>query len=184
MGISIMEKDSIRPMKKVVLTGVESSGKTVLSQSIAGNYHCPMVKEYSRTYLKVKGLNYEQSDLVHILQGQLDLEAAAMLTNPNMIVCDTGPIVIKVWSLFKYGSVDSRIEQAVQSYRADLFILPDPEDISFEEDALRESPQDRDPLFQLYLNELIQLDIPFLIVTGSFEDRLNQVRNAIDGLLS
>ena len=107
-----------------------------------------------------------------------------IMTNPDLMVCDTGPIVIKVWSLFKYGSVDPRIVQAVNSYSADLFIIPNPEGVPFREGPLRENPNDRDQLFQMYLDELIQLDIPFLIAHGSFEERLNQVKDAIDGLLS
>jgi nicotinamide riboside kinase len=179
-----MEKDSIRSMKKVTFTGVESSGKTVLAQSIAEYYKCPLVEEYSRIYLKDKGLDYQQADLLSILQGQFDMESEVIMTNPDLMVCDTGPIVIKVWSLFKYGSVDPRIEQAVKSYRADLFIIPNPEGVPFRQGPLRENPNDRDQLFQMYLAELIQLDMPFLIAHGSFEERLNQVRDAIDSLLS
>jgi len=169
-------------MKKVVLTGVESSGKTVLAKSIAGHFNCPMVEEYARDYLRDMGTDYQQSDLLDILQGQFDREAAIIQTYPDLMVCDTGPIVIKVWSLFKYGSLDPKISNAVKSYKADLFILPDPEGVPFENDPLRENPNDRQKLFQIYLDELIQLDIPFIVTNGNFEERLNQVRDAIEGL--
>jgi len=179
-----MEKDPIFAMKKVVITGVESTGKTVLAQSLAGYYNCPLVEEYSRIFLKNIGLNYQQSDLLSILQGQFDLESKVMMTNPELMVCDTGPLVIKVWSLFKYGNVDPRVERAVQSYHADLYILPDPIGVPFEADPLRENPDNRMEIFQLYLNLLTQLDIPFLVATGSFENRLHQLKDAVDAILS
>ena len=184
MGISFMEKNHDRAMKKIVLTGVESTGKTVLSQSIAGSYRCPLVQEYARTYLKDKGLDYKKADLVKILQGQFDLEAGLVQKNPELLVCDTGPLVIKVWSLFKYGTVDPKIANAVKSYKADLFIIPDPDGVPFEEDGLRENRESRDQLYQMYIDELIQLDIPFLVATGSFKERLHQVKDAVDAILS
>ena len=170
-------------MKKIILTGVESTGKTALAQSIAGYYKCPLVQEYSRIYLKDIGTSYQQTDLINILQGQFDLEADVIRDNHELMVCDTGPIVIKVWSLFKYGNVDPKIANAVKSYKADLFIIPNPVGVPFEEDKLRENRDSRDQLYQMYIDELIQLDIPFLIVTGSFEERLNQVIDAIDAIL-
>jgi len=171
-------------MKKIVLTGVESTGKTILAQAIAEYYNGALVQEYARTYLEDIGTNYLQTDLIKILQGQFDAEAEAIGGNPDLVVCDTGPIVIKVWSLFRYGSVDPRIDAAVKSYNADLFIIPDPTGVPFQADELRENKDNVDILYQMYIDELIQLDIPFLIAKGSFEQRLNQIRIAVDAVLS
>ncbi|MBT8219611.1 MAG: ATP-binding protein [Bacteroidia bacterium] len=170
-------------MIKVVVTGVESTGKTVLAQSIGGYYKCQMVEEYARTYLQVTKGQYTQSDLVTILNRQMANEAVAIKTDPNLVVCDTGPYVIKVWSTFKYNTVDPKILQTIQNYEADLFILPDYKGIPYEEDPLRENPNDREILFEMYLKEMVNQDVPFLIVSGDFENRLWQVKRAVDWLV-
>lgn len=50
--------------KKLVLIGVESSGKTTLAQALAEKLQGTYVPEYARMYLDAHGLSYQQEDLL------------------------------------------------------------------------------------------------------------------------
>lgn len=170
-------------MIKVVVTGVECTGKTVLAQSIQAYYDAMLVPEFARGYLEKSNGIYSESDLLKILDQQLANEKKAMAMNPDLLVCDTGPYVIKVWSKFKYGRVDEKILNTIEKYQVDLFILPDYREIPFVDDPLRENPNDREVLFQMYLEEMTNQEVPFLVVSRDLENRLRQVKRAVDGLL-
>ena len=55
-----------------------------------------------------------------------------------------------------------------------------PEDIPWEEDPLRESPNQREELFELYLAELKNLKADFTILKGNFEDRKEKAISIIE----
>ena len=65
-------------IKKVVLIGPESSGKSTLCEKLAIHYDVPFVKEYARTYLGHSGSAYLHEDLLHITKGQLLEEKKAL----------------------------------------------------------------------------------------------------------
>lgn len=56
----------------ITIVGAESSGKTVLAKQLAAYFSCPWVPEYSREYLGNLGRAYNEDDLHHIAEGQLE----------------------------------------------------------------------------------------------------------------
>jgi nicotinamide riboside kinase len=165
-------------MKKIVVTGVESSGKTTLAIDLANKLNARYVSEYSREYLTHLTRPYLQEDLLKITHGQLRSELEAEQNSPDLIICDTSLLVLKVWSEYKYGYCDPWILDQFENHNWDMFLLPH-YDIPFEDDPLRENPKDRDVLFEIYLKELERLQIPFHILHGSPQDRLAQAIDAI-----
>ena len=61
-------------VKKIVILGPESTGKSTLSEQLAERYHTVWVPEYARAYLLEHGMNYSYQDLLTIAKGQLALE--------------------------------------------------------------------------------------------------------------
>lgn len=61
-------------LKKVVILGPESTGKSTLCAQLAEHYHTLWVPEYAREYLLKHGMNYSFDDLLTIARGQLALE--------------------------------------------------------------------------------------------------------------
>ena len=57
-------------------------------------------------------------------------------------------------------------------------------DIPWEPDSLRENPSDRDQLLQIYEQELIQLQIPYFLVSGDIASRLSRAIKIINNFLS
>ena len=49
-------------MRKVVVTGPESSGKTSMAESLSVYFNAPLVHEYSRVYLNKLDRNYNKEE--------------------------------------------------------------------------------------------------------------------------
>ena len=63
-----------KKIKKIILTGPESSGKTTLAKQLAERFQTTWVPEFARTYLDNLTRPYREDDLLRIAQGQKDLE--------------------------------------------------------------------------------------------------------------
>lgn len=169
-------------MIRVAITGPESSGKTSLAEALSIFYKTPYIPEFARDYLNAKNGVYDYEDLSIIAQGQFD-SFSKVKTNQSILLSDTELLVLKIWSEVKYGKVDSLIEQLLSQQQFDLYLLCRP-DIPWEYDPLREHPESRKELFDVYHNELIKLKLPFIIIEGKEKEiRLNKAIEAIDSLL-
>jgi len=62
------------PLKKIVIIGPESTGKSSLCEGLAAHYRTSWVREYAREYLLSHGMDYSFEDLMTIAKGQLALE--------------------------------------------------------------------------------------------------------------
>ncbi|HMQ47278.1 MAG TPA: ATP-binding protein [Saprospiraceae bacterium] len=162
-------------MKKILLTGPESSGKTTLAKALAHRYNGIWVPEYARLYLEKTAGNYQEEDLLAIAQGQMALENAMSSYQPDFLFCDTGMLVMKTWSEVKYGRCHPWIEAQWNQSRYDLYLLCGI-DIPWQEDPLREHPKEREYLYKHYLNALRKKKVSFLELEGSLEARLACVK--------
>ena len=61
-------------IKKIVIVGPESTGKTTLCRQLATHYHSLYCPEYAREYLLTHGKSYEYDDLLTIAKAQLQQE--------------------------------------------------------------------------------------------------------------
>ena len=77
-------------IKKVVLVGPESTGKSTLARRLAEHFNTVLVEEYGRIYCEKFGNDCDAMDHCHIAAGQLFLEEQAL---PNarhgLLICDT-----------------------------------------------------------------------------------------------
>lgn len=167
-------------VKKIVITGPESTGKSTLSQQLADHFSCEWVPEFARSYLEQLDRPYCQEDLLEIARGQATMEDRKKEGASQYLFCDTGLEVIKIWSLFKYGNVDPRIDRMLANRSYDFFLLCTP-DLEWTPDPLRETPkmEDRWQLFELYREEIRRLGIPWISVKGANHERLEM---AVSGL--
>jgi len=172
---------------RIAVVGPESSGKTTLTEALAHHYRCGYTKEYARYFLQEQGPTYTREDLLGIAQGQLMVEAEAQrLTGEHggkLIVCDTDMITIRIWSEEKYCAVDPLLAKLAADVHYDLWLLCSP-DIPWEADPLRENPLDRDRLFTVYAQALKAMARPYLVVSGTHEDRMHDAIRTIDALIA
>ena len=155
-------------MNKIIITGPESSGKTTLCENLAKHFKLSFSKEFARFYLEKNGYNYNQTDLLEIAKGQL-------LSEKNHQILDTDLITIKIWSEYKYGSCDSWILEKINEQKLEqrFYLLCKP-DIPWQSDPLRENPDNREELFEIYKMELEQLGLSYSII-----EKENRLENAI-----
>ena len=163
--------------KRFAITGPESSGKTTLSRALAEHYNTNWIPEFARAYLEKTNGIYTEIDLDLIAKSQLDTWKNAK--EEAILFCDTEMLVMKIWSEFKYGKCSSFIKKAFQNQQFEHYFLCRP-DIPWEEDPLREHPQQREQLFDLYHKSLIEHNLPFTIVEGELSDRLNICKNVLE----
>ncbi|UII28540.1 ATP-binding protein [Fulvivirga maritima] len=127
-------------MKKVVITGPESTGKSTLSSLLAKQFGTVWVPEFARGYIDQLSREYQEDDLIAIAQGQLNSEKAKAVEAKNgLLICDTELIVIKIWAEHKYGSCPPEIIKGIKENRYELYLLTYI-DIPWEEDPQREKP--------------------------------------------
>lgn len=170
-------------MLKVVVIGPESTGKSTLSERLAGHYQTMWVPEYARQYLDELPRPYEQQDLLVMAEGQLRLEEERAALANEVLICDTDLHVIKVWSEHKYGNCDPRILEMVAMRRYDLYLLTYI-DIPWEEDPQREHPDPtmREYFYQVYKDIVVNSGVPWVDIRGSYEERLQGAIEAVDKL--
>ena len=61
-------------MKRIVIIGPESTGKSTLCQQLADHYYTVWCPEYAREYLLKNGMNYTDEDLAAIAAGHIELQ--------------------------------------------------------------------------------------------------------------
>ncbi|HRH70975.1 MAG TPA: ATP-binding protein [Flavobacteriales bacterium] len=173
-------------MLRIAVVGPESSGKTTLTEALAGHYRCAYTKEYARTFLEDNGPGYAEEDLMHIAGGQLLVEGEAQKLAEDhgdaLLICDTDMLTIRIWSEEKFGRCHPLLMRLVQDVRYDLWLLCKP-DIPWKPDPLRENPDDRDRLFGVYERSVRLMAKPYVIMSGPHEERVTNAAQAIDALL-
>lgn len=147
---------------RIVVTGPESSGKTTLAESIGGELNVPVVPEIARAYLT--DLHYQPSDLLEIARRQLQAEKQG-------VVCDTDLQVIAIWWAERFGPVPQALGRMRTGLDDRAYLLCRP-DLPWEVDPLRENPDDRGRLFELYKRDLDDRQLRYAEVFGDGPDRV------------
>ena len=172
---------------KVVLFGPESTGKTTISLQLAEHYNTVWAPEFARKYLQDKWNNErktcENSDLIPIAIGQMKSENKLAKKADKILICDTDLLETKVYSESYYGGiVDPELDKYALENKYDLYFLTYI-DTSWEADDLRDKPNERQEMFDIFEKALIKYDRPYIILKGEKKTRLKTAIQAIDKLL-
>lgn len=176
-------------MKKIVVVGPESTGKSSLCEALAKHYQGIWVHEYAREYLTEHGTDYSFEDLLTIAQGQLALEdevtALAVREKTPCLFFDTDMHVMHVWSTFVFGREHELVEHERARRQYDLYLLACP-DLPWTRDHLREYPdlETRDKLYRIYKEILGNQSTPWAEVRGIGHLRTQGAIEAVDQLLA
>ncbi|MCB0521064.1 MAG: ATP-binding protein [Lewinellaceae bacterium] len=170
-------------MRKIVLTGPESTGKTTLAKQLAGHFGAQWVPEYAREYLESLGRKYVQDDLIEIAKGQIAKEDFFAQGNSRFILCDTSLEVIQIWSKVVFGNCAPWITEQLKMRQPDLYLLCQP-DLPWAPDPLRENPNDRDVLYTIYQQELAALGTDFIQINGIGNERFDKAAAEIEKFIN
>lgn len=183
----------VHQIKKIVLIGPESTGKTTLCEQLSVHYDSSWVQEFARDYLQTNGKEYKYIDIKKIAEGQLKYEETGiknamelLKSNPQKkhpVFLDTDFHVLKVWSEFVFNQCDNWILNTISERNYDLYLLCAP-DIPWVKDEYREAPdlELRLKIFEHYKEIMINQYTPWKIINGDFDSRLAQSIKAVEEL--
>lgn len=165
-----------KTIKRIAITGPESTGKSRLAKELADYYQTVWVPEFAREYLSNLNRPYNYDDILIIAKNQLDIENNLITKANRFIFCDTDFTVTKIWCDFKYKKTHPWIDEQFKSHKYDCYLLCNI-DLPWEYDPQRENANERNELFEIYLTTLRTANYPYSIING--EGRL-RIQNAID----
>ena len=183
-------------LKKIVVIGPESTGKSTLCEELAQYYETTWCPEFAREYLLTNGSAYEYDDLLTIAKGQLALEdeyitmlethSLPLLENGGHLplFIDTDMYVMKVWCEFVFGKCHRYILDQIVTRQYDLYLLCNV-DLPWVKDELREYPdlETRRKLYQIYKDIMVNQSIPWVDISGDYNERLQKAITAVNKLL-
>lgn len=171
--------------RRIVILGPESTGKSTLTEQLANHYNTAWVPEYARDHLNRHGMNYTYDDLLTIARRQLILEDEVVESaKRGMVFIDTDMYVMKIWCEFGFGRCHQWILDKIAERRYTLYLLCNV-DLPWHKDGLREYPdfESRHKLFHIYKDNMINQHVPWKLISGSDEERLNTAIDAVNRLL-
>ncbi|HMI78219.1 MAG TPA: ATP-binding protein [Ferruginibacter sp.] len=185
-------------IKKIVVVGPESTGKSSLCEQLAEHYHTVWVKEYAREYLLKNRTDYSFENLLDVARGQIENEELAVdrlsltekssheqrsTVNDQLLFIDTDMYVMKVWCEFVFDKCHHWILNRIVERKYDLYLLCNI-DLPWVKDELREYPDliNRQKLYHHYKDILINQHVPWIDISGNYEERLQKAVEAVDQL--
>ena len=167
------------PLRRILITGPESTGKSDLAVALASYYKGIVVPEYAREYIEHLGRPYEYNDVEHIARQQLKQYNESWV-EPKWIFFDTWLIITKVWFEFVYNKVPAWMDEQISQARFDMVLLC-AADIPWVFDSVRENGgKMREKLLDKYKYELDKFGLEWVLVTGTGDERLSRALNLIN----
>jgi NadR type nicotinamide-nucleotide adenylyltransferase len=159
-------------IKKIAIIGAESTGKTWLCETLAKHYQTVWVPEYARDYFNDSDIyNYTLEDLVTIAKKQILLEEELIQTAQQYLFCDTTLITLKIWAELEFQTTPKFISEQLLRIKYDHYFITN-NDVPWTTDEQRQNKHSRDLLFKMNLEEVQKTGIPYTIITGIWDERL------------
>ncbi|MEA3208761.1 MAG: HTH-type transcriptional regulator, transcriptional repressor of biosynthesis s [Chthoniobacter sp.] len=168
--------------RRVCILGAESTGTTTLARTLAEKFGTVWVAEYGREYSEQKLLRGESEwrseELVAIAEEQNRREDAAAREANRVLICDTNSFATTLWHRRYVGTDCEAVATVAARGRCDLYLLTGDE-IPFIQDGLRDGEHIRHEMHRWFVAALGAQQVPWLLITGSPEQRMETATAAI-----
>ena len=165
-------------MKKVVITGSESTGKTELAAALGAHFSAPVSTEFVREFAARQG-NISFSDHGPIARGQMASEDEAISRATNLVILDTDLVSTVVYCEHYFGRSPEWITEEARKRAGDLYLLLKP-DIPWVPDGIRDRGERREEMHALFGAKLRELGVECVEIGGSRAERLSLAIQAIE----
>ena len=171
---------------RIVVSGSECTGKTVLTRALAENFDAPFSTESARDYVSELGRAVQFSDVEPIARRQIESEDALLGDGSRLYIFDTDLFSTLIYSRLYFGRCPGWIEPLCRARRADLYLLCGI-DLPWVKDDFqrgRSTPTERQHAHSLFTNVLNENGCSVTAVSGLNNDRLQCAISAIETWLS
>lgn len=166
---------------RVVLLGSESSGKTTLAQALAADWGTAWVPEYGRERWVERGGQLSLQDLLDIGRIQVEREEAALAQATGVLFCDTSPLTTLGYAGWMFHTQPEALQALAR--RPYSLTVHCEADFGFVQDGTRQHAAFQRTQQAWYQDQLAGLSRPVLRVRGPLNQRVAQVREAVQALL-
>ena len=169
-------------LKKIAIVGPESTGKSEMAKALAQHFQTIYVPEFAREYCVGLNRNYTLEDEVAIFHGQLALERNLIPFAQNgLLFCDTMVLTVKIWCDYLFGHTPKIVRDTIPALNYDFYLLMDI-DLPWQDDPLRDFPEQREYFLQVWKDELEAIGADYIVVSGLGEARIKHALNALSFL--
>jgi HTH-type transcriptional repressor of NAD biosynthesis genes len=168
-------------VRRVVLIGAESTGKTTLAQQLAERFNTSWVPEFGREHWerKLAGRtlldpppSWTHEEFVEIAAEQQARENRAARTANRVLICDTNAFATGTWHERYYRARDARVDAIGATDRVDLYLLTAP-DVPFVQDGVRDGEQIRDRMHGRFEEQLQNGPTGWRLINGPYARRFS-----------
>jgi HTH-type transcriptional repressor of NAD biosynthesis genes len=174
---------SVKPyyVRKVVVLGAESTGKTMLATQLAAHFQANLVAEAGRDLI-ASSEDFSMDDLQAVaLEHARRIQQAQTGPNPLLII-DTDVHITMSYARLMYGQELSVSPEVYALNRADLYLYLSP-DVPFVQDGTRLPVTERLALNASHRQTLRHYGVAVEEISGTWVERLHQAIMLIEGLL-
>jgi NadR type nicotinamide-nucleotide adenylyltransferase len=166
----------------IVFLGAPSTGKTTIASKMADEYKTVWMPEYGREYWESNQINRRLSleQLVEIAEGHLERENKLLYQANQYIFVDTNAITTFMFSMSYHQSALDRLAELANlaQSRYDIFFLCDT-DIPYDDTWDRSGDVNRKIFQKQIIGDLIARKIPFIVLSGDLETRIEKVKKVL-----
>jgi len=168
------------PIPRVVLCGVECTGKSTLARELAAHFDGVVMPEYGRTWAEAHGTHFTTSALREIATGHLAASVALNAARPAIIIEDTDIVMTSAWAIMLHGRRDPVLNAIPAT--ADLYLLFRP-DTPWINDGTRMFGGDQRTRFHdVVRDELTIRQIKPVVISGDWATRRAIAIDAVSAL--
>ena len=167
---------------KCVFLGAPSTGKTTLCEALAKEFSTRWVPEYGREYWEKHqiGHRFPLEGFNEIVVEHQKREEEAFLQSDKFCFIDTNAMTTRLFALDYHGRSTELVDRLADTNAAryDIFFLCG-DDIPYANTPDRSGDQKRHEFQQIIINDLQQREIAYIPLTGTLEERMNQVKKVL-----
>lgn len=175
--------DSVKEdyITKVVILGTESTGKTTLTNRLAGHFRCSSVSEAGRELIKDSGA-FSMDDLYLVAAKHANDITIASRGDSPLLVIDTDIHITLSYARHAFGR-ELEIDADIYRRNAARLYLYLNNDVDYVQDGTRLSREERDLLDASHRKTLHDHHIVFEEITGDWEERFEKALGLINHLI-
>jgi NadR type nicotinamide-nucleotide adenylyltransferase len=178
-------------VKRVVVIGAESTGKTTLARMLADRFETEWVPEFARDHWEKKIGKWKPGDpepswspdeFLEIATGQQRSEEAAARRANRVLFADTNAFATGTWHERYRKTREPRVDAVGAKDRVDLYLFTAP-DVPFVQDGLRDGEHIRAWMDARFAEQLGVGKVPVVRLTGPYPARFERAVAAVERLI-